>query len=154
MIYVECKTDQALVRCITNVARREIVHERGKSRVCKKLAERRNCKGLVDEDPSSAQPPYMAKLTLEKDLPQDELKVLYDASTDNRLIILCPRLEDWILKAAREAKLKLEKYPLPNSAERLHRVVNLSLDKFERLLEDLKHKDSERLKILRKLLQS
>lgn len=154
MIYVECKAEQALVRCITNITRREIVHEPGKSRVCKRLAEQGNCKGLVDEDPYSAQPHYMKKLRLETDLAQEELKVFYDESNGNHLFVLCPRLEQWVLKAAREANLNMEKYRLPNTPEKLHRVINLNLDRFERLLEDLKDKDSKRLKSLRKFLES
>lgn len=154
MIYVECKPDFALVKSITKIPKREIIHETNKPEVCKRLERQRNCEGLVDEDPSSTQPPYIGKLRLENNLPQDELKVLYDESRDNRLIVLCPRLEEWILKAAREANLNMEKYPLPNTPEKLHRVINLNLDRFERLLKDLKDHDSKRLKSLRKFLES
>jgi hypothetical protein len=152
MIYVECKSDQALVRSITNIPRKEIIHEPGKSRVCEKLAKQRNCRGLVDEDPLSTQPPYMKKVRLENDLFQYELKVFYDESNRNYLFLLCPRLEEWILKAAQEVDLNVGGYHLPNIPEKLHRVINLNLDKFEGLLEGLK--DSKRLKTLGELLES
>lgn len=152
MIYVECKPDFALVKSVTKIPKREIVHEINKPEVCKRLGRQRNYKGLVDEDPSSPQPPYVRKMNLENNLPKDELKVLYDGPRDNRLIVLCPRLEEWILKAAREANLNMKKYSLSNTPEKLHREINLNLDKFERLLEDLK--DTKRLKTLKKLLES
>ena len=91
-------------------------------------------------------------IVLENDLFQDELRVLYDESRNNRLIILCPKLEDWILKAAKEADLNMEKYSLPTTPEKLHREVNLDPRKLERLLTDLKN--CERFKTLGKLLGS
>lgn len=153
MIYVECKPDFTLVKSLTKIPKREIVHEiKGKPEVCKRLERQRNCKGLVDEDPLSVQPPYMKKVRLENDLFQYELKVFYDESNSNYLFLLCPRLEEWILKAAQDANLNVEKYSLPNAPEKLHRVINLDLSKFEKLLEGLK--DSKRLKTLRELLES
>jgi len=151
MIYVECKPDRALVESITNIPKRGIIHESGKSRVCGKLAKQRNCKGLADEDPLSIQHPYMKKLRLEDDLSQQGIKIFHDETNMNSLFVLCPRLEDWILKAAEESKLNMGKYSLPSTPIKLHRVINLDLDKFERLLTDLR--DSERLKTLRKLLE-
>jgi hypothetical protein len=151
MIYVECKSDLALVKSVTKILKREIVHEKNKPEVCKRLEKQRNCKGLVDEDPWSTQPRYMKKVSLEDDLFQYELKVFHDESNGNDFFVLCPRLEDWILKAAKQAGLNVQKYGLPNIPERLHRVINLDLDKFERLLADLK--DSKRLKTLKGLLE-
>ena len=152
MIYVECKSDFALVKSITGIPRREITHEGGKPRVCQRLERQENCKGLVDEDPSRAQPRYIRKLRLANDLFQYELRELCDESRNNRLIILCPKLEDWILKAAKEADLRMKKYGLPDTPRELHQVINLDPRKLERLLPDLKN--LERVKTLRKLLGS
>jgi len=151
MIYVECKSDFTLVKSIAKIPKREIIHERGKGRVCGKLERQRDCKGLVDEDPLSTQPPYARKMRLESSLAQHELKVFYDEPNENHLILLCPRLEEWILKAAREANLNMEKYSLPDVPEKLHREINLDLSKFEKLVGDLKN--AERLKTLRELLE-
>ena len=153
MIFVECKSDLALVKSLTNIARREITHEfKGKGEICNRLRKRTNCKGLLDEDPSSGQPHYVKEARLENDLTEHDIKVLHHNSTNNLLIVLCPRLEEWILKAAREADIDVRKYDLPNDASRLHRHINLSLDKFENLLEDLKD-SSNRLKTLKRLLE-
>ena len=152
MIYVECKSDFALVKSVTRIPRREIIHERkGKSGVCERLKRQRSGKGLVDEDPLSTQPSYIKKVKLENELFQYELKVFRDESNKNRLVVLCPRLEEWILKAAQEAELNVGKYHLPNTPEKLHRVINLDLENFEKLLEDLE--GSKRLKTLGELLE-
>jgi len=153
MIYVECKPDLTLVKSLTNVTRREITHEfKGKGEICNRLRKQTNCKGLLDEDPSSAQPHYVKEAMLENEFPQHDIKVLHHSSTDNRLIVLCPRLEEWILKAASETGIDVRKYDLPNDAAKLHRHINISLDKFENLLEELKE-SSNRLKTLKKLLE-
>jgi hypothetical protein len=152
MIYVECKPDSKLVRSITNVSKREIVHESNKFEVCKRLEKCRSCTGLIDEDPLSVQPRYLTKTRLENDLSEHDIKVFYHDSTDNHLIVLRPRLEEWILNAAKEAGIDIGRYNLPNNAAKLHSHINISLDKFEGLLEDLKD-SSKRLKTLKRLLE-
>lgn len=153
MIYVECKPDFTLVKFITKFPKKEIIHElKGKSEVCNRLRRQRNCKGLVDEDPLSPQPRYMEKIKLEDDLFQYGLKVFYDEHNKNYLFVLCPKLEDWILKAAQEAGLNVGDYALPKTPEKLHQILNVKLGRFEELLEDLRDSKSKRLKMLGKLL--
>ena len=154
MIYVECKPDLTLVKALTKITKGDIIHEfKGKGEICNQLRKRTNCKGLIDEDPGSGQPKYVREARLEKNLTEYDIKVMHHSSTNNRLIVLCPRLEDWILKAAREDGIDVGKYGLPPSAVKLHREINIILDKFEKLLEDLKG-SSSRLKNLKKLLES
>ncbi len=151
MIYVECKPDFTLVKSITNILKREIIHEGGKSEVCKRLERQKNCRGLIDEDPQSIQPPYVKKMIAKDDLSKLELKILQD-NNDNYLIVLCPRLEEWILKSAKEADIDVRRYNLPNNARKLHREININLDKFKILIADLK--DCNRMKTLKRLLES
>jgi hypothetical protein len=158
MIYIECNADRALVKCVTKAPKREILHElKGKYEICIQLAKKRNCKGLIDEDPEAIEPPYVRKLRQagkEKILPECELRVLYDTANSNSLVILCPRLEEWILKAAREAGLDVRRYNLSSDGAKLHGQINLRLDKFVELLEDLKSQSSRRLSILKTLMES
>lgn len=152
MIFVECKPDYTLVKYITNIRRRDIIHEfQGKGGVCNQLRKRRNCKGLVDDDPFSVQPRYVQNARLEDDLSEHDIKVLHDDINDNYLVVLCPRLEDWVLKAAREAGIDVRKYNLPNDAVKLHREININLDKFEALVDDIKV--FGKLKVLKSLLE-
>lgn len=150
MIYVECYSDVALVRAVTGVSRREVGHEGGKGEVCNRLRKRNGCTGMVDEDPSSGQPPYVREARLEQDLVEVGIRTLHHDATGNRLIILCPRLEEWILDAARGAGVNVRDHDLPNDARILHRTINLSIGRFERLLEVLK--GHSRLEVLRGLL--
>ena len=153
MIYVECKPDLALVKTLTNVTRRGITHEfKGKGEICNRLRKQTNCKGLIDEDPLSGQPRYVKEARLEDDFSEHDIKVLHHSATDNCLIVLCPRLEEWVLKAATEAGIDVRTYGLPNDAARLHGEINIVLDKFEKLLADLKE-TSSRLKTLKRLLE-
>jgi len=108
---------------------------------------------LLDEDPYSGQPRYVKEARLKNDLPEHDIKILHHSSANNHLIVLCPALEEWILRAARESGIDVTKYNLPNNAAKLHAEINISLDKFEKLLEDLKD-SSNRLKTLKRLLEA
>ena len=152
MIYVECDPDFVLVKSITDIPKREIVHEGGKGNVFKKLKKNQNSKGLVDEDPMCSQPKYVEKMKVEEDLSPHGIKILYDNSNNNYLFVLYPRLEGWILKATKEAKIDIKKYGLPNDEEKLHKIINIRIDKFEKLIKDLKEK-SKMLKTLAKLIR-
>ncbi len=151
MIYTECKPDSYLVG-ILGIPKKQIIHQQGKPEVCKQLAKRENWKGLIDEDPFSIQPTYLKKLEQTENLSNYGLKILKDASKNNDLIILSPNLEGWILKAAKEAKIDIKRYNLPNNEEKLHEEINTDLRKFERLINDLKD-DSERVKVLKELFK-
>lgn len=151
MIYLECNPDKALVMAM-GVHKKEIYHSGGKSNVCKNLAKNRKSIGLVDEDPYSPQPSYIGKLKIKSN--EQAIKLLYDENARNYLIILCPKLEDWILKAAKEAKVNVEDYSLPDDASELHEIINIKPEKFLRLIEDLKKKKSKMLKNLETLLKT
>jgi hypothetical protein len=138
-IYTECKPDSTLVM-ILGIPKKQIIHLQGKPEVCKQLEKRENLLGMVDEDPFSVQPSYLKRLPVKEDLPTCGLKILNDTSKNNDLIILSPRLEEWILKAVEEAGIDIKRYNLPNDEEKLHKEINTDLRKFERLVNDLKGK--------------
>ena len=147
MIYVECYPDKALVSSF-GIPKRKIKHAYAKGNVCNRLEKSKSSKGLVDEDPLSAQPTYIKKLKLLSD--EHEIKLLYDEKKQNHLIVLCPRLEEWILKAAKEAKVDVGNYGLPDDADELHKIISAKPRKprrFENLIADIK-KRSRMLKTL------
>lgn len=151
MIYTECKPDSTLVR-ILGIPKKQIIHQQGKPEVCKQLAKRENWIGLVDEDPFSVQPTYLQKLEETENLSNYGFRVLKDAAKNNDLIILSPTLEGWILKAAKEAKVDIKRYNLPNDEEKLHEEINRDIRKFEKLVSDLKGK-SKMMKALGKSIK-
>lgn len=146
---MECKPDYVLVKKVANIPRKKVIHAGNKAEVCKRLRKRSNCIGLVDEDPGSGQPCYLKEMNKEKEL--GDLKVFSDKN-GNRLIMLCPRLEAWILRNAAEANVDVKRYNLPDDDVKLHRIININIKKFEKLIDDLI--DCEKIKSLKQLLEA
>lgn len=149
MLYLECYPDEALVRSLIPILRWKPIHG-CKGDVCNYLRRHGSSVGLIDDDPNSPQPPYVREAKLVEDLTELGIRILRHSS--NQIIVLSPRLEEWILGAAKEANVDCRKYGLPVDGKKLHQEINLKLDKFENLLEDLKS-SSNRLKALRQILQ-
>lgn len=137
MYYVECNPDKALL-CTLSISKKQVIHSYSKGNVCRRLQKTANAIGLVDEDPKSAQPSYIK--TLELIDTKDRIKLYFDSKTDNQLIMLCPRLEDWIVLAARSANKDIMKYGLPNNANALHKVINVRQHNFQRLITAIRDK--------------
>ncbi len=154
MIYVECKPDKLLVQTLTGWHGREILHENDKYKVMKTLSRQRNGRAMVDEDPNRNQPAYLSKMRVHQEVSNRGLRVLSDESRGNQVVVLCPKLEDWIIRGAGEADVSLAgpRYNLPNTANALHRVINVDPRKLERLVEDLA--GTPRFKALGELLQT
>lgn len=150
MIYVECKADKILVK-VLDIPSKEIRHAHSKGNICNKLIKSKNSKGLVDEDPDSAQPSYIRNLKLCFD--ENGIKILHDEMNRNSLILLCPRLEEWLLWAIKEEGTDLRNYGLPDDANELHKVINIKVINFENLLRDIK-KQNKRLKVLDKAIKN
>jgi hypothetical protein len=124
----------------------------GKSRVLKRLEKTENSRGLIDEDPLSARPPLMSRYqTVVHD--EDDIMVLYHQQRDNHLIVLCPRAEEWILKAAKQSNIELGKYGLPDEADRFHESVRIKQRAFDILINEMLRKGNRRLMILAKFIQ-
>ena len=154
MIYVECKPDQLLVQMLTSWSNRDIIHEEGKYRLMAKLSNRRDTLAMVDEDPTSNQPAYLTKMQVTHEFSNMGLRVVSDESRGNRAVVLCPKLEEWVIRGANDAGISLtdRRYNLPNTANALHRVINADHRKLERLVDDLA--DTPMFQALRRLLQT
>ena len=81
----------------------------------------------------------------------DGIEILHHNQGHNRLIVLYPRLEEWVIESARKANVSLRNYNLPTTGNELHEVINFKIKRFEELLDDLKQ-SSERVKILKRHL--
>ena len=154
MYLVECNPDQVLVSSLTSVSRKRIRHMGGKSELIKAFCVHySNSKGMVDDDPNSVQPPQLRDLQQGEDLSDYGLKVLHQASRSNLLIILCPRLEEWLLAAAGETAMDPVNLGLSSDPASLHRQINFRLSSFERFVKELQV-ESERVKRLGDLLMN
>ena len=88
MIYVECYPDTVLVRTLTGLPPREVIHEGGKSKVVNQVSKGTNTTGLVDEDPLQVQPPYLLRLETRQDEAGRGLRLLRDGARGNHIVVL------------------------------------------------------------------
>jgi len=144
MIYVECKPDRVLIQTLTG---REVEHLANKSAVFRVLQQKNNNIGIVDEDPNSPQPPYLRKMKLVK---KQNNVTLYRDANRNKVIILSPRLEEWILEAVRQEKIQISNFGLPEDPNQFSHIVNFNIGKFQQLLHQLKQ--NKRLSTLREFI--
>lgn len=153
MIFLECDADETLVRTITGLPRREISHElKGKFGVAARLRGHRDCIGVIDEDPGKNQPAYLRGLTEQQNLSSENLKLLFDTPRNNYVVLLCPRLEEWIIRVTHHARRRMADYNLPDDPERLHQIAKSELNRLEQLVNDLR--DHDYIRTLNRLLNS
>lgn len=150
---VECKPDQVMIATITGTSKKDIIHAGNKSGVIKRLVKRyQNSKGIVDEDPGRPRPRYMQRFKKFEEFEEYFIEVLCYQRRHNYLILLKPRLENWILRAASLSSVDVREYGLSNDPETLHSQIIFQIDKFEKLIKDLIQ--SRCLKFLAELLLS
>ena len=151
---MEGKPDRLLVLELTNLPVREVRRERNKSEALKSLARDPVGKALVDEDPGQRQPPLLLRLNILQDLDDLGLREYGGNSSDIRVIMLKPRLEEWLIETAGRSGISLDNpnYNLPSDSRRLKGVINRDLRKLERLIDDLLAAQSPRILKLQELL--
>ena len=150
MIYLECYADKTLVRTL-GIPRKDIVHAGTKGDVCKGLRKNKNSKGLVDEDPGSPPPSYVNELKPQSNA--NNVEIRYDQTRKNHLIILSPRLEEWLLKAAREAGVSPSDYGLPEDADKLKELPKTRLMNLERFIKEILKQKSQMIRTLERFLK-
>ncbi len=132
-VHVECLPDETLMKKL-GVSRKQITHHTGKSRVFHKLKSISNQVAMVDEDPGSPKTSYEKELVLKTELHGMKL---YKDKSNNKIIVLGGKLEDWIIKLCVSAKINLSHFGLPDKPNELHNIINQRLNKFELLIEHL-----------------
>lgn len=147
MFIVECKPDAALIKLLISTPRK-VKHAGNKPLVLRKLMRNyENSTGIVDEDPHSIQPPDMRRFKEIEFSEENKFKILHYNQRNNRLLVLCPRLEKWIIEASKEANIDLRKHKLSDDPDELHEIINIRIERFQRLIRELKKK-SNRVKTL------
>lgn len=150
-LVVECKPDEALAVAL-GLSSRIVEHGTNKVGVCSQVSRRDRVSGMVDEDPQSEQPPYLRRLKM--DSYSHGIRVLLDESRNCRLIVLCPRLEEWLVATARDAGLKMTNFGFSSdSGNYLHREINYRLDGVKRLTKELLERKNPRILRLQSLLR-
>ena len=151
VVYTEGKPDQILVRRL-GIANKFIGDGKHKAGVLKKVAGKTDVLGIVDQDPETTQ--SRPKLMNEFQLVEKEYRVIvyFHRSSKNKLIILCPGLEGWVLKAAEASKINVADFKLPKKPSSLHNVVNNHLSSFEKLINELIARQNPSILYLQTLL--
>jgi hypothetical protein len=149
MLFLECNADETLARAV-GVPPRDIIHSHGKGRVSKSLKRKSEAVGLVDQDIGSAEPVTLSKFVEESN--QHDVILKRDRLQNNRLVVICPRLEDWIVKTAKAANVRMTDFGLSENPRDLHADINHRLPNLDRLLNHLLKIGSPRLQHLRSLL--
>lgn len=148
-VFLECKPDETLAVAL-GVPSRIIIHCHGKGRVSKNLRKQSGVTGVVDEDPGNTETPTLKKYA--EVSTNYSLRLKLDKVQNNRLIVVCPKLEDWVIETAKATGVKMAKYNLSENPNVLHADINYRLPNFQRLLAELLEKKSPRLLHLKALL--
>jgi hypothetical protein len=137
---VEDDPHKALLRFL-EIPRKDILHMGSKGNVIKGLKDRPGATGMVDEDPGYAPPHELANYP---EVPTTEgLRLLTrKGSGRQRLVVLCPRVEDWLIQRARICGVDPKRHHLPSTPKELRDIPHYEQkDGFRRFLDELKDRD-------------
>ena len=152
-ILVECKPDMALIESLEIPG--YLFHSTGKSRVIRRIIKDNNPSiGIIDEDPGKPYPKsFKEEFDLVEESSQYSFKIMRHKNKPSYLILLNPRLEEWILEACKEVSISPLIYSLPEDPDELHKRINLNVTHLMRLLDDIKER-SGRIKALQGIIIS
>ena len=150
-VVTECKPDEELLHKL-GFARREVEHQPSKGDVCNFLRKNTILFALIDEDPASSQPKYLSEFTLAED--NFDVKKLVHADNHQTIVILKPRLEEWIYKQCRDSKINPEDFYLPAGAKDFKDVINKRVNHYSNLLSALLEKKNGGMLHLKKVLKN
>ena len=141
-VLVEGDADRFLVRFL-GVPKGDVLHAGCKGEVIKRLKDRPGDMGIVDEDPDSIQTqPHELAHYREVDRREGLHLLARNGHGGQRLIVVRPRLEDWLIQRAEACGVDPRQYQLPGSAKELHDIPRYEQkDGFQRFLGELNGRD-------------
>lgn len=147
---MECNADEALALAL-GVPGRMIEHALGRGRVCKRLPELQGATGMVDDDPSVTKPIYFRNLA---ELNWNHrIRLFDDKMRGNRVVVLSPRLEEWLVQSAKDSDLKMTAFGFESdNGVRLHAEINQRIESLRKLVSCLIERKSRSLLYLQSML--
>lgn len=149
-IALECNPDEVLAKAL-GYTRKRIVHQPSNSEVINYLRKNPGTIGLVDEDSGSVKPPFFTKFQRETS-EKFRVESFSIPSSNTRLIIIKPRLEEWILECATRSEIDPRQFSFPDNGHELKKVINHRLRQFEKMVKALIEKHNPALLHLRELI--
>lgn len=121
-VFVECYHDGAVVEALGSRSR-DVHHEGGKGNVLNRLREAADeAVGLVDEDTGATQPIELSNYQ-ERDQEHGLRLLQHQADHRKKLVVVCPRLEEWLYARASGCDVDLTRHGLPGTARQLHKIA-------------------------------
>ncbi len=141
-VLVEGYADRFLVRFL-GIPKEDILHARSKGEVVRRLKDRPGDIGIVDEDPESTQIQSHELAHYREADKREGLRLLVrEGHGGQKLVVLCPRLEDWLMRRAEICDIDPRQFHLPDTAKALHEIPRYEQkDGFRRFLADLNSRD-------------
>ena len=140
-VLVECNADEVVLRNI-GVVKKQLLHFAGRSRVISHLRNMHGAFGVVDEDPGSTPHPDLNASYRQVESAEGLRLLTRHGKGGQKLVIVCPKLEDWLIDRAKSSGIRPEDYGLPADPDRLHSIPRYEQKGgFKRFLAELKEKD-------------
>jgi len=139
---VEDAPHKSLLRSL-GIPRKHILPMGSKGNVIKKLKDRPGDVGIVDEDPSSIQTQSRELANYQVIETGEGLQLLARrGSGGQRLIVLCPIVENWLIDRAGTCRIDPKQYHLPSTAKELKELLHYEEKEwFRRFLSELTDRD-------------
>lgn len=120
-IAVECYADEKLVELLVYKNEPRILHQFGKGNIFNYLHKSTTVSaiGLVDDDPGSTQPRRFRDSYIEVESKGTIRRYRHKDKNDISVIVLSPRIEEWLIKRAQDSGINLDNYSIPDDAEKL-----------------------------------
>lgn len=150
MIFVECNTDEFLVKGI-GVPYRKIRHAGNKSEVIKGVERYENAIGLIDEDPGKSQPRRLEEYILHEQ--KSKIRLLKKSKGHEKIIMILPDLESWLINKAKQNRLWLKEFGLPDTREALHKINPKKNRNYQRFLIRLTESNDDEINLLKKWIK-
>jgi hypothetical protein len=144
-VFVECYHDWALARAM-GFSRPQLGHALTKANVLRQLAEfDGEAAGIIDEDAGKLHSNYARQMANYKECNNGYGLRLMSRSGDSRksLVLIDPRLEEWLCARASARNFHFSKYGLSSSASALRNITRPDQNaRFNQFLTDLAAEDN------------
>ncbi len=140
-VLVECSADEVVLRSL-GVPKKQLSHFGGKDKLITRLRDMPGAVGMVDEDPASTQHPDLKVAYRKVESAEGLCLLTRQGSGGQKLVMICPKLEDWLIERAKSSGIRPEDYGLPSDPDRLHSIPRYEQKEgFRRFLVELKERD-------------